>query len=493
MVSPVRSSLILLLIVIVINGIQGAENNSNSSVCPYDYNVIEVVAGDGGNTHIDIELLPIQLLRQSESNVKFSIDNVWPTTSLDYVFTTYVTERFGSLHCVLNKDIPSVEILVGSTSSSSSSSTIQAYCNAERRTSVVRLYVRDSTFVATKENTKNNTVINIPHCCHDPLVEYNKDLVVREYIVIIKCSPTCPEDERENVDNGTNNDDDQFTESPSESVAGKIIKQALPSPDEGPIILLFNEGDILDLDTTTGHDSLSMLYEMDVDTVTKEIGGNLKPIGRSYNGHPWEVYGTKNIEFSGVSFVCDDGDTSCFVTLPKVKDGRAYVLKSDNYPRELSSDDRKARFLEKTTFGPTKSEIAAFSSSPEEWVRNQMRTINITSHRQFYRERATHWHPETNHASLLSAHPCKESARYRRYAILSEDDKRDIDIAVSPYNSSKLILSIDGHVRTVVDAPFQYGGEKSITGNVTSLGRYVLYKRITRCHYICQTYAVTQE
>ena len=125
--------------------------------------------------------------------------------------------------------------------------------------------------------------------------------------------------------------------------------------------------------------------------------------------------------------------------------------------------------------------------------RNQMRTINITSHRQFYRERATHWHPETNHASLLSAHPCKESARYRRYAILSEDDKRDIDIAVSPYNSSKLILSIDGHVRTVVDAPFQYGGEKSITGNVTSLGRYVLYKRITRCHYICQTYAVTQE
>jgi len=58
---------------------------------------------------------------------------------------------------------------------------------------------------------------------------------------------------------------------------------------------------------------------------------------------------------------------------------------------------------------------------------------------------------------LLNTGPCNESAKYRRYAVLSVDDNRFVEVTESPYDPTKLILSVDGLVRTIVDGPFQYG------------------------------------
>jgi len=253
----------------------------------------------------------------------------------------------------------------------------------------------------------------------------------------------------------------------------EIIKQSLPSPEEGPVILKFNDGDIFELDiTSSGQDSLSLILEMDVDK-DGNIEGNLAPVGRSYNGNPWEAYAN---EFStSVSFDCE-GSSSCRAALPYPQAGRAYVLKSNQYSHDLSQDDLNARFLEKTTFGPTKTEINAFSS-PGDWMEEQF-NLNMTSHRQFYRERVSQWHYETNSMGLLNTGPCNQSAKYRRYAILSADDNRFVEVTESPYDPTKLILSVDGLVRTIVDGPFQYGYSTEILGNVTleSFGKYEICK-----------------
>eukprot|EP00536_Pseudo-nitzschia_multiseries_P015007 jgi/Psemu1/246522/estExt_Genewise1.C_8030013 len=197
------------------------------------------------------------------------------------------------------------------------------------------------------------------------------------------------------------------------------------------------------------------------------VTGKFVPVGRSYNGHPWENYAN---EFStSISFDCNRL-SSCRVALPPPGKKRAYLLKSKRYSHHLTKDDLKARFLERTTFGSTKSEINAFES-PEEWIEQQF-GMEITSHRAFYRERATHWHAETNQIGILSDGPCDKSARYRRHAIIDIDKSRHIKIEVSPYDSSKLVLSIDGLVRTIVDGPLQYVGAKGIKVTVqpSSLG-----------------------
>jgi hypothetical protein len=180
--------------------------------------------------------------------------------------------------------------------------------------------------------------------------------------------------------------------------------------------------------------SLCTLVELTTDD-------EIKPVGRSYNGFDWEQYAGV---FATSSFSCDADDV-CTVTLPSPPAGHGYVLTS--FEHSLSTEDEAARFLEKSTFGPTRSEIAGFSS-PLAWVQNQM-SLPATSHRQFFRERATSWHTETAFQGLLSTHPCSQDARYRKYAFLRTDAERWVTIETS---GSDRILSINGQIRTVVDS-----------------------------------------
>merc|ERR1712183_260681 len=175
--------------------------------------------------------------------------------------------------------------------------------------------------------------------------------------------------------------------------------------------------------------------------------------------------------------------------LPKPSSpGRYYVLKSyHEYSKcnnnglqptttTLSEDHIKARFLERNTFGPTKESIASFTT-PTEWLITQFEEP-LTSHRQFFRERATHWHSYTGRYGLLHSGPCQTDARYRKFAFLSTDAKSYLEIQRSPIDASKLILRVGGELRTVVDGPFQYINEDNsivdVPLNDNQIHRYVL-------------------
>lgn len=168
----------------------------------------------------------------------------------------------------------------------------------------------------------------------------------------------------------------------------------------------------------------------------------IKPIGRSYNHHDWEQYSG---HFSNILFSCDEEEPACFVNLPKPEEGYNYILTS--YDHSLPEKDVAARFLEKTTFGPRRSEIASFTS-PLEWIQKQM-SLPATSHRAFFRERATNWHFEATHAGLLHTGPCNKGARFRRFAFANPDKARIVTVSNVTNDGSKRIVSIDGEIRTI--------------------------------------------
>ena len=198
---------------------------------------------------------------------------------------------------------------------------------------------------------------------------------------------------------------------------------------------------------------LCTLLEVSTDT-EKTVDGDLqlKPIGRSYNGHGWEPYHGRYSTI--VPLTCTDPNNNssgdCLVVLPPLSVGRTYVLKSYEY--SLGKRDEAARFLERTTFGATTSEINAFvagGSDHVDWIRNQLK-LPISSHRQFFRERATNFHAETTWMGTLAFGPCQRGAQYRKFVFVSKDTGRFLSISPSPINRNYKVLSVGGHIRSVI-------------------------------------------
>ena len=197
---------------------------------------------------------------------------------------------------------------------------------------------------------------------------------------------------------------------------------------------------------------LCTLVEVDADP---DAGDDLrlKPIGRSYNGNGWEPYHALHSSSHTVPLSCSDSDDSkdCLITLPPLQAGRKYILKS--YEHSLAPRDEAARFLESTTFGPTTSEINAFVASggkASEWVKNQLDLPTIGSHRQFYRSRATNFHPETTWMGTLSFKACQAGARYRKFVFVPKDNGRTLTIETSPIDANYRILMVEGEIRSVI-------------------------------------------
>jgi T5SS/PEP-CTERM-associated repeat protein len=248
--------------------------------------------------------------------------------------------------------------------------------------------------------------------------------------------------------------------------AGTVRSYSCPtSPNETTVVTTFYEGDVLELGKSSGGE-LCTLAEVSSAAVSGRrlqsmgIELDLKPLGRSYNGNDWEPYGG---DHSNLKYDCAQG--LCRVQLPSPSNGRSYALKPYAAP-VLSSDSIKARFLEKATFGPTKQDIANFGSETG-WLSQQFE-MPVTSHRAVFRQHMTHWHSESNYNTLLHTNPCSAGARFRRYAFVSVDSDRELTITTT--SSSKVVLSVDGEKRTVVDGPVQCGnweGPKSNLGDGT--------------------------
>ena len=174
------------------------------------------------------------------------------------------------------------------------------------------------------------------------------------------------------------------------SLEDGVVPLMCPGIGEPPLVINDSDlGSFAKINIFEGKDVLCTLIEADLNVVLVAEDGtvskrdilsltknrdysvsNLKPVGRSYNGNEWEAAPG---DFSSLVFDCSfslygkGGGGNCLVMLPKPKKGRHYLLKSHDYGHELTPDDLTARFLEKATFGPTKADIEAFTSS-EIWV-----------------------------------------------------------------------------------------------------------------------------
>ena len=126
--------------------------------------------------------------------------------------------------------------------------------------------------------------------------------------------------------------------------------------------------------------------------------------------------------YSGID--CDV--TSCTIDLPSPSSG-SYVIMSKP-TSTLSDEDKIARFLEMTTFGPKMTEIDALAASGSfgdaeraAAVRDQM-DMSKTSHREHFRQNANaKWDATTQNAR--SDHPCEPYSRWRDYAFTKLDRK----------------------------------------------------------------------
>lgn len=209
----------------------------------------------------------------------------------------------------------------------------------------------------------------------------------------------------------------------------------------------FNEG-MVNLDISNG---ICTLVRIAPD------GKSFKPMGRSYEGHPWEASAG---EFKSLTFECNT--SSCTVNLPALPTGAVYQLTTFDTPN-YSDRDIKARFLEQSTFGPTRSDIGYFNGVDTMdfalWIEQQQQQSTMSSHRQFYRSRAN-TRQEVAVPQGAVTYPCQKGAVYRRFALSSKDSKKQLEIETS---ETMRILRVDGFVRTVVEGPVHWREDASVT------------------------------
>ena len=115
-----------------------------------------------------------------------------------------------------------------------------------------------------------------------------------------------------------------------------------------------------------------------------------------------------------------------------------------------------------------------------------------TSHRKLFREKATTWFSYTGRSGLIHTGPCTTDARYRNFALLRTDYESYLEVRKSEFDDTKLILSVGGQIRTVVDGPMQYGiFKKGVAEDLTKINismkgqRYVQYVCLFVCLFVC--------
>ena len=203
-----------------------------------------------------------------------------------------------------------------------------------------------------------------------------------------------------------------------------------------------------------------------------KVGRNvLAPAGRSYNGRDWErVAGP----YKGtLKYDCRRNVTAlrvCEVSLPPLEsDSQDFVLLTYNHT--LSKRNTVARFLQQTTFGPTKAEIDSLTEVDDldldlsfaKWMQNQIYNVEMTSHREFWRKRIRQ-RLEVARPIGRPSHPCERSSRWRDVAFTELDVGKIVTmkpLVASAHGDGgqvgniPYVLYVDGHLRTVVDS-FQF-------------------------------------
>jgi len=177
--------------------------------------------------------------------------------------------------------------------------------------------------------------------------------------------------------------------------------------------------------------------------------GDVIPVARSYLGYPWEANAG---HYSRIKFQCAN-EGACVTILPRRVTDKlrqrlgSVTLELSSFRRSVSDQESAARFLERTTFGPTLAEIEALSTNTfAQWVSDQQQ-LPITSHRKLFRENVDGRSIVPSTAGVPT-HACDRGTVYRQYAFSSEDHLANIEIRSD--GGSRKVLLIDGEPRTVV-------------------------------------------
>ena len=218
---------------------------------------------------------------------------------------------------------------------------------------------------------------------------------------------------------------------------------------------------------------------------------NYIPVSRSYDGNDWEAAAGIH---SNLSIFCgrdvSSGIRKCQLPIPVASNDVYFITK---YRNEISDKARVARFLERSTFGPTLSEINAFDEtsleqSMAEYVRDQIATP-VGSHREFYRQRLNPRRLETEKHGVTGPRPCDPFSRWRSFAFTSNDalmsEKGGFNMKVATVKNGQTtayVISFAGFPRTVLYQALRYrqGNNRRILpdGSYKILFAEGLYNRI---------------
>lgn len=112
------------------------------------------------------------------------------------------------------------------------------------------------------------------------------------------------------------------------------------------------------------------------------------------------------------------------------------------------------------SFGPTREDInewdySDFEGSFKNWVSDQINSVPLSSHREFYRERTNPRMDQVYFSARANTTPCEKNARFRTFAFTSNDMVRDKKFSVKSIGdgtSGPFVAMIDGFARTVISS-----------------------------------------
>lgn len=248
-------------------------------------------------------------------------------------------------------------------------------------------------------------------------------------------------------------------------------------------------------------DRLCILHRTASTSTDNGTTGAYQAIGRTYGGYDWESVAGPEIRATytcGVDPTVSSTQRYCQLVLdhsaplssfngnqgllPSSRIDAAYVYYLTSYESSLSDRDRIARFLERTTYGPTRSDLDNFQQrldntegkslplAQAQWVQEQMNAedVGISSHREYWRKRLNPRAIESYYMGEVGPEPCEVNSRWRKFAFTRDDvwlstastvdggPGYSVEIeALSLSNQDAYLLRFGGHVRTVLRQPFE--------------------------------------
>ncbi len=232
---------------------------------------------------------------------------------------------------------------------------------------------------------------------------------------------------------------------------------------------------------------LSKSSENEVITLTRITDvNNFVSVGRSYDGSDWETVAGF---YDFVKYNCDIVDNFCQVTVPEATLPNQ-IFRLSRFRRSLSKRNNIARFLEQVTFGTKPDEledlmkVSEMSANVQEtyrnWLTEQIYQVPPTLHREFFRKHLLPRYANNRQPAREGemSYPCQSGARWRRCSFTHRDLRKEVIITKT--NAGRYSLSVDGHLRTIVDdISFKDGTSFNYTGprgfEICALLRVVTY------------------